>query len=71
MLRMNREEKTLANAVKKECANYNTGFKCSGVMIGGKLQQWVDKAFADKPCVVAKGKECDYYNRCVKPVVGF
>ncbi len=69
MIRMNREENTLKSSVKKECANYDTGFKCLGVMIGKNLKQIIDKEKVDKPCLISKGKECEYYNQCIKPIV--
>lgn len=70
MLRINREKtnspKTL---VKNNCANYNTGFICSGAMILRNLKLIIDENKANKPCLVADGKECDYYDQCVKPIV--
>ena len=72
MLRMNRQAlKTPKAKVREHCANYETGFVCSGCMIGDKLKQWIDIEKAGKKCLVAEGKECDYYNRCIKPIVGF
>jgi hypothetical protein len=68
MLRMNREKKTPANVVKKNCANYNTGFNCSGVMIGNYLQQWIDKEYYNKSCKIKEGKSCNYYNNIVEPI---
>tara|TARA_R110000824_G_scaffold232759_2_gene420898 strand:- start:345 stop:563 length:219 start_codon:yes stop_codon:yes gene_type:complete len=68
MLRLNREDKSEQTKVKKHCANYNTGFTCSGVIIGSKLQQKVDSDLENKPCLISKGNKCDYYNLCVKPI---
>ena len=40
---MNRENANNPNIkVKNHCANYNTGYTCSGIMIDSKLRQWVD-----------------------------
>ena len=68
MIRLNREIKSMKTQVKNHCANYNTGYTCTGVMIGSKLQQWINKALENKGCVVIEGKECEYYNQCVKPI---
>ena len=38
-------------------------------MIDKKLNQWRDVNKSGKRCLVIKGEECDYYNRCVKPIV--
>ena len=69
MLRMNREKNTVQNIVRKKCANYNTGFNCSGVMIGRYLQQWIDREYYNKTCKLTQGQDCQYYNQCIKPVV--
>jgi len=68
MLRLNKVDKSDKGKVKKHCANYYTGFKCIGVIIGGKLQQKIDSDLEGKPCLIANGKKCDYYNKCVKPI---
>lgn len=69
MLRMNREKKTPSNSVKNNCANYNPGFYCSGIMIGKLLQQWIDKDLYNKTCKIKKGEECQYYKNIVEPIV--
>jgi len=67
MLRMNRQNPSKPkNQVKHHCANYNTGFICSGAMINRQGKMWLDKDKANKPCLVAKGKECDYFETIVK-----
>ena len=72
MLRMNRQSLSTPKAkVREHCANYEPNFICGGCMIGEKLQQRIDSKKAGKPCLVADDKECDYYNRCIKPIVGF
>lgn len=72
MLRMNRQSLNTPKAkVREHCANYEPNFICSGCMIGEKLQQVIDPKKVGKSCLVAEGKECDYYNRCIKPIVGF
>jgi len=69
---MNREfSKTPKAKVREHCANYEPNFICSGCMIGEKLKQWIDVEKMGRKCLVAEGKECDYYNKCVKPIVGF
>jgi len=68
MLKLNKVDNSDKGKVRKHCANYDTGFNCIGVIIGGKLQQRVDSELEGKPCLVADGKECNYYNRCVKPI---
>tara|TARA_R100000329_G_C7578529_1_gene204976 strand:+ start:741 stop:1004 length:264 start_codon:yes stop_codon:yes gene_type:complete len=69
VMRMNRQNpNTSKSKVKNNCANYNTGFICSGVMIGKRLEQWIDTDKSNNKCLVIDGKECDYYDRCVKPI---
>ena len=68
MLKLNKVDNSDKGKVRTHCANYDIGFKCLGVIIGGKLQQKVDSELEGKPCLVADGKECNYYNRCVKPI---
>ena len=70
MLRMNREKNNIETFIKKECANYNVGFKCSGVMIGEKLNQWINEEYAYKKYAVLDGKKCEYFELCLKPVQG-
>ena len=67
MLRMNREKNTITTAVKKNCANYNTGFKCSGVMIDSKLNQWLDTDLSGKECLIKRGEKCQYFSNVVEP----
>jgi len=57
------------NLPSKHCANYNSGHICSGVIINKDLRQLIEKDLADKPCIVREGKECDYFNKCVKPII--
>ena len=71
MLRMNREKNTLKTSVKKHCSNYNTGYICSGIMIDKELNQFIDPKHHNKPCTVANGKECKYYEKVVRKVAGF
>ena len=33
---------------QKECSNYDTGYICSGVMIGKHLEQWIDSELCGK-----------------------
>lgn len=68
MLRLNREKNSLATKVKKNCANYNTGYKCSGVMINKNLNQRIDSSYIKKTCKIKRGKECEYYNKLVRPI---
>jgi len=69
MLKMNRQDQnTKKYKIKKSCCNYNTDSTCDGVIIGSKLQQWVDSSKVGKKCLVVDNKECDYYNRCIKPL---
>ena len=68
-MRMNREIlNTTKYRVSSNCANYNSNETCDGVMIGGKLQQWIDSEKQGKKCLVLNGKQCDYFNRCIKPL---
>ncbi len=71
MLRLNRENPNSPQTIlKTNCANFNTtSKKCDGVMIGKKLNQWIDKSKVNKRCLVLDSKSCDYYNRCVKPII--
>ena len=66
MLRMNREKNDIQTFVKKNCANYNTDFICSGIMIDKQLNQIIDSEYTGKVCRIKEGKECAYYNYCVK-----
>jgi len=68
VLRLNREKTNPKTKVKKNCANYNTGYKCSGVMINRKLNQRIDSSYIKKICKIKRGKECEYYNKLVKPI---
>ena len=67
MLRMNREKNSSQTAVKKLCANYNSGYICSGIIIDSKLKQRVDGNLANKVCQIKRGRDCKYYDKCVKP----
>ena len=67
---MNREKNNIGTFIKKECANYNTGYKCDGVMMDARLNQWVDSEYAHKKCRVVEGKSCLYYDLCLKPLQG-
>ena len=70
MLRMNRQvPNTPRTLVKNHCANYDTGYICSGVMIHSDLRMSIDLKKQAKPCLVVNNKECDYYNNCVKPSI--
>tara|TARA_R110002051_G_scaffold316625_1_gene396532 strand:- start:389 stop:514 length:126 start_codon:yes stop_codon:yes gene_type:complete len=40
-----------------------------GIIIGEHLEQWIDKEKEGKPCLVRDGKECDYFDKCVKPIL--
>ena len=55
--------------VQKHCANYNTGYICSGAMINSHLGQWIDEELYNKPCLIREGKECEYFNQLVKPIL--
>lgn len=61
------EKKDYINA-QKNCANYCSGYICSGIMIGEHLQQWVDLDLANKICRLKEGKTCEYYDKIVKPI---
>jgi hypothetical protein len=63
---MKKKENTLPS---KHCANYTTGYICLGVMIGVHLEQWVDSEKEGKLCLLRDGKECDYFDKCVKPIL--
>ena len=67
-MRMNRENtQSPLYKVKKHCANHNTGYKCSGVMINGKLQQFINSDLSGKECLIKQGKSCDYLTNIVEP----
>ena len=69
-MRMNRENASNPNIkVKNHCANYNTGYTCSGIVIDSKLRQWVDVDLCGKKCLISSGKECDYFDYIVAPVI--
>lgn len=70
IMRMNRED--LQNPlikVKKNCANHNTGNKCSGIMINRQLQQWINSEMCEKICLIKEGKSCDYFTDIVEPSI--
>lgn len=69
MKRMNREKNNPRTDVKKYCANYNTGYVCSGVVICRDLSQYIDSELEGKICPVEKGDECLYFLEIVKPNV--
>lgn len=70
MLRMNRQNTgSTKYIVKSNCANCDTGFKCLGVMISNTLQMKVDSKKVNKQCLVINGKDCDYYNKFILPIV--
>tara|TARA_R100001440_G_scaffold38954_1_gene58597 strand:+ start:88 stop:303 length:216 start_codon:yes stop_codon:yes gene_type:complete len=71
MMRINREKNTLKTSVKNHCANYDTGYNCIGVMIDKELNQYVDSDFCNKPCKIANGDDCKYYDNIVRKIAGF
>lgn len=54
---------------QKECSNYDTGYICSGVMIGKHLEQWIDSELCGKICRLKEGKDCEYFDKIVKPIL--
>jgi len=69
-MRMNREDtKSPLYKVKKHCANHNTGYKCSGIMINSKLQQFINSDLCGKECLIKQGKSCDYFTNIVEPAI--
>ena len=70
-MRMNREKNTLKTSVKNHCANYDTGYKCSGIMIDKNLNQVVDSEYYNKPCKIANGEKCKYYDNIARKTAGF
>lgn len=54
---------------QKECSNYDTGYICSGVMIGNHLEQWIDSELCGKICKLKEGKDCEYFDTIVKPIL--
>ena len=71
MMRINREKKHPKTSVKNHCANYDTGYNCIGVMIDKELNQYVDSDFCNKPCKIANGDDCKYYDNIVRKIAGF
>jgi len=69
MLKLTKKNKSEQQKVQKYCANYNAGFKCSGVIISNKLQQVINSELENKLCLISEGKTCSYYDQCVKPIV--
>lgn len=70
-MRMNRENiQSPLYKVKKHCANYNTGYKCSGVMINKDLKQCIDSKLCGKVCLIKKGEKCEYFTKVVEPSIG-
>ena len=62
---------TIKTSVKNYCANYDAGYKCSGVMIDKDLKQYIDEDYYNKPCKIADGEECQYYDNIVRKTAGF
>ena len=52
--------------VRKNCANYNAGFICTGAMINRQGKMWLEESMANKPCLIKEGKECQYYKNVVE-----
>ena len=56
-------------AAQKHCANWSNG-RCDGCMMKvkkGSLTFKIDSSLFGKKCLVAKGKECSYFNYIVVP----
>tara|TARA_R100000742_G_C4243106_1_gene62435 strand:+ start:555 stop:764 length:210 start_codon:yes stop_codon:yes gene_type:complete len=67
---MNREDNSNPTTqVRKGCANYNTNYKCSGVMINKDLRQCIDAKLCGKVCLIKEGEDCDYFTNIVKPSI--
>ena len=70
MLRMNREtNQSPISKVKNDCANYNTSYKCSGVMINKDLKQCIDSKLCGKVCLIKKDEKCEYFTKVVEPSI--
>ena len=54
---------------QSECANYQAGYICTGAMLGSHLEQWIDSELSNKICRLKEGKNCDYFDRIVKPIL--
>ena len=56
---------------KKHCSIWNVG-NCAGWMMkseNNKLIQWIDKKYANKPCVV-EDKKCEFFENVVVKGMG-
>ena len=42
-----------------------------GVMIDSDLEQYIDKDYYNKPCKIANGEKCKYYDNIVRKTAGF
>jgi hypothetical protein len=48
--------------VRRDCANLVAN-ECLGVTVRGTLWRKVGK------CLIAEGEECEYYNKCLHPLI--
>ena len=53
--------------VLKYCANYDTGYKCLGCIISRTGEMIIDSKLAGKKCLIAQGKDCQYFDKIVVP----
>ena len=55
--------------VRKHCANYDVGYKCLGCIISRTGEMVIDSKLEGKRCLVASGKDCDYFDKIVVPAI--
>jgi len=55
--------------VKNHCANYTPGYICAGAIIRSNGTSVLDQELHNQPCLIKEGKECDYYNQFIKPIL--
>jgi hypothetical protein len=53
--------------VRKYCANYDAGYKCLGCIISRTGEMIIDSKLAGKKCLIAQGKDCQYFDKVVVP----
>lgn len=61
--------KTNKTLVMKHCANYTVGYICAGGIIRSDGSSVINEELENKPCFIKKGKECDYFDKFVKPIL--
>ena len=63
-------DRTIISTVMKKCANYTAGYICAGAIIRNDGSSVINKDLYNKLCLIKEGKECEYFEKLVKPIIG-